>query len=141
MFVTVWLAIIELSTGKGVAANAGHEHPAICRKDGGYMLVTYAHSPVVAAMEGLRFREHEFTLDPGDRLFVYTDGVPEATNAHRELFGSARMVEALNREPEAGPEALLRNVRQEIDGFVGDAPQFDDITMLAMFYKGAKDNT
>ena len=66
---------------------------------------------------------------------MYTDGVPEATNAHRELFGSARMVEALNRDPEAGPEALLRNVRQEIDGFVGDAPQFDDITMLALFYK------
>ena len=138
MFVTVWLAIIELSTGKGVAANAGHEHPAICRRDGKYELVIYRHAPAVAAMEGIRFRQHEFELNPGDRLYVYTDGVPEATDAHDELFGPERMVAALNREPDAAPEALLRNVRQEIDAFVGDAPQFDDITMLGLHYKGGK---
>ena len=138
MFVTVWLAIIELSTGKGVAANAGHEHPTICRAGGQYELVVYRHAPAVAAMEGLRFRQHEFELRPGDRLYVYTDGVPEATNAHDELFGAERMVAALNRDPNAAPDALLRNVREEIDAFVGDAPQFDDFTMLGLYYKGGK---
>ena len=135
MFVTVWLGIIDLTTGKGVAANAGHEHPAVCRAGGKYELVIYRHAPAVAAMEGIRFREHEFELHPGDRLYVYTDGVPEATDANEELFGSERMVNALNRDPAADPQTLLRNVREEIDAFVGDAPQFDDITMLGLYYK------
>ena len=85
-------------------------------------------------MEGIRFREHEFELRPGDSLFVYTDGVAEATNARNELFGNDRMLAALNENPDAKPEALLRAVRQRIDGFVGDAPQFDDITMLSLLY-------
>ena len=140
LFVTVWLGILELSTGRGMAANAGHEHPVIRRANGAYELVVYRHSPAVATMEGIRFREHEFTLNPGDRLFVYTDGVPEATDAHDELFGSDRMLAALNREPDADPETLLRNVRADIDAFVGDAPQFDDITMLGLYYKGGNGN-
>ena len=137
MFVTVWLAIIELSTGRGVAANAGHEHPAICRSGSRYELVVYRHSPAVAAMEDLRFRQHEFQLNPGDRLFVYTDGVPEATNANDELFGTGRMLDALNRDLTIGPEALLSSVHREMDVFVGDAPQFDDITMLVLYFWGA----
>ena len=136
LFVTVWLAIIEISTGRGVAANAGHEHPTIRRADGLYELVEYRHSPAVATMEGIRFREHSFELHPGDRLFVYTDGVPEATDAHDVLFGNERMLAALNSDPEAAPEKLLRNVRAAIDAFVGDAPQFDDITMLGFSYFG-----
>ncbi len=136
LFVTVWLAVIQISTGKGLAANAGHEHPVIRRADGKYELVVYRHSPAVATMEGVRFREHTFELHPGDRLFVYTDGVPEATNAHDELFGCERMLAVLNSDPEPAPEQLLRNVRAEIDAFVGDAPQFDDITMLGFSYFG-----
>ena len=138
LFVTVWLAVIELSTGKGVAANAGHEHPAIRRANGDYELVVYRHSPAVATMEGLRFKEHEFELHPGDSLFVYTDGVPEATNAGFELFGSERMTAALNRDPGASPKKLLENVRADLDVFVGDAAQFDDITMLGFSYFGIK---
>ena len=138
LFVTVWLAILEISTGKGLAANAGHEHPVLRRKDGSYELVTYRHSPAVATMEGLRFREHSFELHPGDRLFVYTDGVPEATNAKNELFGSERMLAALNADPDVPPEQLLSNVRAAIDAFVGDAPQFDDITMLGFSYFGGE---
>ncbi|MBR6916567.1 MAG: SpoIIE family protein phosphatase [Clostridia bacterium] len=137
LFVTVWLAVIEISTGKGIAANAGHEHPAIRRADGTYELVVYRHSPAVATMEGIRFKEHEFELHPGDSLFVYTDGVPEATNHESELFGTDRMLEALNRLPSASPKELLENVREGIDAFVGDAPQFDDITMLSFSYIGA----
>ena len=136
MFVTVWMAILELSTGKGVAVNAGHEHPVICRRGGRHELVIYRHSMVVAAMEDMVFREHSFELHPGDRLFVYTDGVPEATNTRNELFGTERMLEALNRDPVASPEAQLKAVRESLDAFVGDAPQFDDITMLGMCYYG-----
>jgi sigma-B regulation protein RsbU (phosphoserine phosphatase) len=130
--VTVWLAIIEISTGKGIAANAGHEHPAIRRGNGTWELSKYRHSPAVATMEGLRFREHEFELHSGDSLYVYTDGVTEATNADNVLFGEERLVNALNREPMAVPEVLLKNVKEDIDLFVADAPQFDDITMLGI---------
>ncbi len=137
LFVTVWVAIIDLSTGKGVAANAGHEHPALCRCGGTFDLVIYRHSPALATIEDIRFREHEFQLYPGDTLFVYTDGVPEATNASNELFGNERMLQALNRHPDASPTSLLRTIRHEVDKFVGSAPQFDDITMLALKYKGA----
>ncbi len=138
LFVTVWLAIIELSTGKGIAANAGHEHPVIRRGNGLYELVQYRHSPAVAVMNETRFREHTFEINPGDNLFVYTDGVPEATNLDNELFGTGRMLDALNRDPGASPRELLRTVKQEMDEFVGDAPQFDDITMLSFRYTGSE---
>ena len=139
LFVTVWFAILDLTTGKGLAANAGHEHPALRRAGGEYELVIYRHSPAVATMEGMRFREHEFELHPGDCLFVYTDGVAEATDAHNELFGNERMLAALNEDPDANPETLLRTVRRHIDSFVGDAPQFDDITMLGLRYQGPEE--
>jgi sigma-B regulation protein RsbU (phosphoserine phosphatase) len=90
----------------------------------------------LAAIEGARFREHTFELHPGDTLFVYTDGVPEATNAKNELFGTDRMLASLNRNPDAPPLALLRTVRRDLNDFVGGAPQFDDITMLGFRYIG-----
>ncbi len=138
LFVTVWLAILEISTGKGMAANAGHEHPVLRRKGGKYELVEYRHSPAVATMEGIRFREHEFELHPGDSLFVYTDGVAEATNADNELFGNDRMLAALNKEPDVPPEKILQNVKAAVDEFVGIALQFDDITMLGFTYFGTE---
>ncbi|MBQ9459375.1 MAG: SpoIIE family protein phosphatase, partial [Oscillospiraceae bacterium] len=137
LFVTVWLAILEISTGKGLAANAGHEHPTLRRSNGKYELVEYRHSPAVATMDCLRFREHEFELRPGDSLFVYTDGVAEATNANNELYGTERMLAALNEIPDAAPEIVLEAVKRSVDAFVGDAPQFDDITMLCLKYLGA----
>lgn len=136
LFVTVWAAVIQISTGRGVAANAGHEHPALRRVGGNYELVIYRHSLAVAAMEGIRFREHEFQLNPGDSLFVYTDGVAEATNAQNELFGSERTLEALNRAPDAEPKEVLSNVMENINAFVAEAEQFDDITMLCFRYNG-----
>lgn len=136
LFVTVWIAIIDLRTGHGIAANAGHEHPALCRGDGEFGLVVYKHSMAVAVMEGIPYREHEFELAPGDTLFVYTDGVAEATNASNELFGTDRMLAALNAGNDADPEALLECVIDAIGEFVQDADQFDDITMLAVRYNG-----
>jgi sigma-B regulation protein RsbU (phosphoserine phosphatase) len=87
-------------------------------------------------IEGMQFAEHEFKLDPGDTVFVYTDGVPEAENSREELMGDQIMLDALNANPDAGPQELIRTVRKQIDRFVGDAPQFDDITMLAFKYYG-----
>ena len=139
---TVWLAVVQISTGEGIAANAGHEHPAIRRAGEPYELLIYRHSPAVATMEGMPFKEHSFRLNPGDSLFVYTDGVAEATSAEKELFGSERMLEALNRNPDAGPEEVLSNVMNGINAFVGEAEQFDDITMLCLKYNGpAKKDT
>ena len=136
LFVTVWAAVIQISTGKGTAANAGHEHPALRRANGSYELVSYRHSPAVATMEGMPYKEHSFELHPGDSLFVYTDGVAEATNAQNELFGTDRMLEALNRNPDAPPEEVLSNVMDGINAFVAGAQQFDDITMLCLKYNG-----
>ncbi|MBR3126475.1 MAG: PP2C family protein-serine/threonine phosphatase [Mogibacterium sp.] len=138
LFVTVWLAVIDITTGKGVAANAGHMHPALRRKNEEYELVMYKHSPAVATIEGVSFTEHDFELRPGDALFVYTDGVTEATNTEEELFGEDRMIEALNMNSDEGSARLLPAVKDAIDVFVGDAPQFDDITMLIFEYKGTE---
>ena len=137
LFVTVWLAIIQISTGKGKATNAGHEHPAIRRRDGKFELVKYTHSPAVAVMEGMSFEEHDFELHPGDSLFVYTDGVAEATDISDEAFGEERLIDALNKDPGAAPGELIKNVKSAVDEFAGDAPQFDDITMLGLTYFGA----
>ena len=137
MFVTVWLGLYQISTGKLTAANAGHEYPAIRRSGGGFELVKDRHGFVLAGMENARYREYELELGPGDTLFVYTDGVAEATDAADTLYGTERMLSALNTSPESGPEELLTAVRSDIDRFVGDAPQFDDITMLAIQRKAA----
>ncbi len=137
LFVTVWFAILELSTGKGIAANAGHEHPVLRRSGGDYELVVYRHSPAVATLPGIRFREHEFELHPGDRVFVYTDGVPEAINEKEEDYGPDRMLAALNSCPPDTPmDETLRLVREDLDRFAGQMPQFDDVTMMAIDYRG-----
>ena len=136
LFVTVWLGILTISTGKGLAANAGHEDPVFRRGDGEFELVRYRHSPAVAAMEGVRFREHEFELNPGDTLFVYTDGVPEATNGQDELYGTDRMLASLNRHRNEPLDSILRETREDINSFVGNAQQFDDMTMLCFTYYG-----
>ena len=136
MFVTVWMGILNLSTGRLTAANAGHEYPVLKRPGGAFELYKDRHGFVVGGMEGIRYKEYEILMEPGSRLFVYTDGVAEATNADNELFGTERMIEALNVQPDAAPEDVLRNVRQAVDDFVKDAEQFDDLTMLCIEYKG-----
>ena len=136
MFVTVWLGILEISTGRLTAANAGHEFPVFKRPDGPYELYKDKHGFVIGGMEGVKYREYELMLEPGTKLFVYTDGVPEATNPEMELFGARRMLDALNGVPKAAPRETLKSVRRAVDGFVQDAEQFDDLTMLCMEYKG-----
>ena len=138
MFVTVWLGILELSTGKLTAANAGHEFPALKEPNGPFALYKDKHGFVIGGMEGVRYKEYELQLEPGSKLFVYTDGVAEATNAENELFGTARMIDALNTAPNAAPQQILRNVRESVDAFVKEAEQFDDLTMLCLEYKGTE---
>lgn len=135
MFVTVWLGIIELSTGKCIATNAGHEDVAICRKGGNFTVEKTKHGLVAGCMEGVKYKDYEFELHPGDKIFVYTDGVPEATNANEELFGLQRMEMALNEVKGRNPQGILEGVRKRINEFVGDAPQFDDLTMLCFELK------
>ncbi len=136
MFVTVWLGILEISTGKLTAANAGHEYPVLMQANGKFEIVKDKHGFVIGGMDGMRYKQYELQLQPGARLFLYTDGVPEATSAEKELFGVDRMLEALNSDTSASPEKMLKNVRSAVDGFVKDAEQFDDLTMLGFEYKG-----
>lgn len=137
MFVTVWLGVYQISTGKLTAANAGHEYPAIRRAGGEFELFKDRHGFVLAGMEHSRYREYELELGVGDTLFMYTDGVTEATDGTNVLYGTDRMLAALNKNPELGPEGLLHQVKADIDRFVGEGPQFDDITMLSLQRKTA----
>jgi sigma-B regulation protein RsbU (phosphoserine phosphatase) len=132
MFVTVWFGVLDINTGKVTAANAGHEYPIIRKADGSFELLKDKHGFVIGGMEGMRYKDYEFTLEKGGTLFLYTDGVAEATNGKNELFGTDRMLEALNKAPDAPPKELLSNMKQSVDEFVGDAPQFDDLTMLGV---------
>ena len=136
MFVTVWLGILEISTGKLTAANAGHEFPAICEKGSSFELYKDKHGFVVGGMEGVHYKGYDLQLNPGDKLFVYTDGVPEATDGSGEMFGTDRMITALRSCTDNTPEEILQGVRSAVDSFVGDAEQFDDLTMMCLEYKG-----
>ena len=136
MFVTVWMGILDTATGRIAAANAGHEYPAVMTPGRGFELIKDKHGFVIGGMEGLTYREYEMTLTPGSKLFLYTDGVPEATDGDNEMFGTDRMLEALNRDPDAPPKEILRNVRRAVDEFVRDAEQFDDLTMLCLAFRG-----
>ena len=136
MFVTVWICILEISTGRMKAANAGHEYPAIRKEKGIFELYKDVHGFVIGGMEGISYKEYVLELNPGDKLFVYTDGVTEATAARGEMFGAKRMIEVLNDCADGNPWEILQSVGRAVDDFVGDAEQFDDLTMMCLEYKG-----
>ena len=136
MFVTVWLGILEVSSGKLTAVNAGHEFPAIKKAGVDFALLKDRHGFVLGGMEAVRYREYELTLVPGEKLFVYTDGVPEANNAEEEFFGTGRMIDALCAAENESAETILETVKRSVRDFVGNAPQFDDLTMLCLEYHG-----
>ena len=135
MFVTLWLGILDLTTGKLTAANAGHDDAAICRSDGSFELFKTRHGLAAGAMPGMKYKDFEIQLDQGDKLFLYTDGVPEATRTDDAMFTVDRMLEALNLYKQQQPQDILAGVKQAVDDFVGDAPQFDDLTMLCLELK------
>ena len=135
MFVTVWLGILDMKTGLMRCANAGHEYPALMRAGSGYELLKDKHGLVLAGYENVTMKEYEITLNPGDRLFVYTDGVPEAVDERNEQFGTGRMTEELTRRKDGSQEILLKGMLEAIRNFAGEAEQFDDITMLGITYR------
>lgn len=140
MFVTVWLGILDLETGKLVSASAGHEYPLICRGSAGFELIKDKHGLVLGGMDGVRYRETEIQLYPGDTLFVYTDGVPDATNPSQERFGIDRAIQALNKVGTSDMNTLVNGMKKEMEHFSGGEPQFDDTTMMAfklLSYKNA----
>ena len=144
MFVTAWMGILDLNTGNLQFANAGHNPPLLKRADGSFEYLKARAGFVLAGMEGVRYRVSELTLGEGDRLFLYTDGVTEATNVDDKLYGEDRLIEFMNNNSAVEAAALLPALKANIDEFVGDAPQFDDITMLLFdlkFYKGGEHMT
>ena len=138
MFVTAWMGILDLTTGNVQFANAGHNPPLLKRADGSFEYLKTRAGFVLAGMEGVRYRVGELTLNAGDRLFLYTDGVPEATNADNKLYGEDRLLTFMNQNASLEATKLLPALKANIDEFVGEAPQFDDITMLMFDYKPKK---
>ena len=136
MFVTAWQGGLDLTTGKVRFANAGHNPPLVGHSDGTFTYLKSSAGLVLAGMEDMTYRSQETVLAPGDIIFLYTDGVTEAQNAAGELFGEDRLLEAISRAPRTDMRELCESVKKSVDGFVGDAPQFDDITMLALCYFG-----
>ena len=135
LFVTGWMGVLEISTGKFVYVNAGHNPPLLKRAGGTFEWLKSRPGFVLAGMEGVRYRENTLQLEPGDRLYLYTDGVTEATNSREELFGDERLQNALNEYMDLPVEQFLPKIKECIDAFVGGADQFDDITMLALDYQ------
>lgn len=132
MFVTVWLGILDLETGKLTSANAGHEYPAIKRSEGEFEILKDKHGFVLGGMPGLKYSETQTVLKKGDTLFVYTDGVPEANDKHGQFFGEQRMLDSLNSHGDSNVDELIKSIKKDLDEFASEAPQFDDTTMLAI---------
>ena len=135
---TVWLGILEVSTGKLTAANAGHEYPMLKRAGEPFEMLKDRHGLVIGAMGGVRYRDYEILLEPGAKLYVYTDGVAEAVNSSVEQFGTERILETLRGIEDEPPKEIVAAMNAAVKEFVGEVPQFDDVTMLCVEYKGAK---
>lgn len=136
MFVTAWMGFLNLKTGLLTYVNAGHNPPLLRCRGGEFRFVKSPAGLVLAGMEGIRYRQQELRLQPGDLLYLYTDGVTEATDAAGVLFGNDRLKQSLDESMHADVQAICAKVRQDVDLFVGEAPQFDDITMLSLLYTG-----
>ena len=135
MFVTVWIGIIDLETGVMKCANAGHEYPLIKRANGEFELIKDKHSLALAAIEGLKTKEYDIDLHPGDKVFVYTDGIPEAINEDVVQYGSGRLVDVINEVKDKSFTEILPFMSDSVATFRGSADQFDDITMLGFELK------
>lgn len=138
LFITAFEAVLDLVTGELRYVNAGHETPFICKREGNFQPYPVKPGFVLAGMEGVRYQEGALWLEPGDKIFLYTDGVTEATDGSGGLYGMERLAEVLRGNSGRTPAMLLPAVKEDVDAFVGEAPQFDDITMLCLEYRGQR---
>jgi sigma-B regulation protein RsbU (phosphoserine phosphatase) len=136
MFVTIWLGILDVNTGLLTASNAGHEYPVVKNPGGKYEFIKDKHGLAVGAYVTSKYMEYEIHLEKGSMVFIYTDGVVEATDANEQLFGNDRLLDALNGSAEDTPESALDSVSKAVKKFVKGAPQFDDLTMLCLKFNG-----
>lgn len=139
LFVTTWLGILDLATGKLSYANAGHNFPLVKLGEEDFSYLKVRTGFILAGMEDSKYRKKELYMKPGDRLFLYTDGNTEAENIEKELYGEERLQQFLNQHKEVAAEELLHMLKADIDQFVGEAEQFDDITMLMLDLKKLAD--
>ena len=135
LFVTAWLGVLELTTGKLTFVNAGHNPPMIKQNGGEFTYLKSRAGFVLAGMDTIKYRQNEITIAPGDRLLLYTDGVTEATNSQNQLYGEERLSAFMNAHSDEKAEDILRDLKLDIYAFQGEAPQFDDITMLMLDYE------
>ncbi len=136
MFVTAWVGILELSTGKLIASSAGHEYPIIKRPGSCYEVLKDKHGFVIGGMPQTKYQDYELHLEPGTDLFLYTDGLPEATRSDKVMFGLDRICAVLNESADRHPNEILTSVTRAVEEFVGEEEQFDDLTMLCFHYYG-----
>ena len=136
MFVTAWMGILNIRTGKILFANAGHNPPLVKHADGTFEYLKSRAGFVLAGMDGVRYRKNELDLAPGDAIYLYTDGVTEATDLNEELYGEDRLHAVLQKYKDESMEVICNEIKKDVDLFAGEAPQFDDITMLALKYNG-----
>ena len=136
MFVTAWMGMLEVSTGNLTYVNAGHNPPAVKGEDGTFQYLKCNPGFVLAGLEGIPYTQESIQLRKGDSIYLYTDGVPDTINMQEEMYGEDKLEIALNVHKEETPEEILRAIKNELEGFAGEAEQFDDVTMLCMKYKG-----
>ena len=141
MFVTAWMGFLNTKTGEVTFANAGHNPPLVRHGDGSFEYLKVRAGFVLAGMEGVKYRKNELQLAANDVIYLYTDGVTEATNINDELYGEDRLLDLLNAHKDATMEELCKLVKDDVFAFAGEAPQFDDITMLALKYNGTSETT
>lgn len=133
-FVTMWVGVIELSTGKVTFVNAGHNKPLLKKNGSNFEYIDYRRNPAIGFINGVEYKENEFTLEDGDVLYLYTDGIVEATNEKTKLYGEERLQSYLNKHKDSSIQELIDGTIENVNEFVGDAPQFDDMTLLAIKY-------
>lgn len=136
MFITAWIGILDIRTGHMVCSNAGHEYPEVREQDGRFHTLKDEHGLVMGIKSGMKYTDYELILEPGDAVFVYTDGVTDAKNGRGEFYGIERTEAALNEKPGNTAEEIVSMLREDMDQFTEGAEQFDDITMLCLIYQG-----
>jgi sigma-B regulation protein RsbU (phosphoserine phosphatase) len=135
MFVTAWMGILEIETGRFTYVTAGHNPPLLKHACKNYDWLKSKPGFVLAGMENIKYYQNEITLEQGDRVYLYTDGITEASNDNDDLFGDARLLQVMNNKNDLSLKELLSHVKEKVDDFAGEREQFDDITMLVMEYK------